>query len=296
MILFGAGASAYSGSVEPHAPPLGNDLFDSLVAFDPFFAAIPAGLADRFRKNFEEGMEAYRTRVDLLTFLQRMSLYFLRFSILNHNRNFYSKLLYLTGRLKNNYVFATLNYDLLLDQALLHRGLISNWAETEKIVKLHGSPNYVIDEVIAAGLRSNVIVSSHRTAARVGAPTRVVDPDTARRHCQRYDVAPAISAYAIGKKVFYGDERVLHQQKLFIEHLETISSIAVIGVNLNENDTHIWGPLANTKAKIGIVNPDLAQYERWASARGIIVRQLCQKVGDIFAPSNTEDFIKFLDS
>src|SRR5438270_5128859 len=103
LILFGAGASAYSASVKPHAPPLGTDLFDSLVAFHPFFAAIPSHLANRFRKNFEDGMEGYQPTTDLPVFLRRMSLYFLQFSVFNHNRNFYSKLLSVIRRARRNF-------------------------------------------------------------------------------------------------------------------------------------------------------------------------------------------------
>jgi hypothetical protein len=109
-------------------------------------------------------------------------------------------------------------------------------------------------------------------------------------------LAPAISAFAVGKKVYYGDERVLHNQKLFVEYLKKVSSIAIIGVNLNENDTHIWGPLATTTAKIGIINPEFGPYERWALANRISVHHLCSKANDLFAIANAENFIKFLDS
>ena len=57
VILFGAGASAFSGSCNPKPPPLGNKLFEELVSLGEPASILNANYGDIYRENFEQGMQ-----------------------------------------------------------------------------------------------------------------------------------------------------------------------------------------------------------------------------------------------
>ena len=58
---------------------------------------------------------------------------------------------------------------------------------------------------------------------------------------------------------------VQEQQDDFVRTAESARAILIVGVNLNEEDTHIWEPLAKARAPLGVVNPDFGPYDEWAS-------------------------------
>jgi len=74
-----------------------------------------------------------------------------------------------------------------------------------------------------------------------------------------------MSAYVLGKKVYYSPKFVAEQQTEFVRTVEGARAILVVGVNLNEEDTHIWEPLARARAPLAVVNPDFGPYEKWAN-------------------------------
>src|SRR3954464_6443750 len=59
LFILGAGASYGSVDCAPKPPPLGPDLYDALCAHAPAFAVNTNDFSSIFKKNFEEGMDAF---------------------------------------------------------------------------------------------------------------------------------------------------------------------------------------------------------------------------------------------
>lgn len=269
----------------PDRPGIGNRLFEELAAFDPFFADLDPGLRSEF-VDFENGMARFTLKYNALVgkFLALMSLYFLQFRIQDQGANFYSKFVRLLPSVPASMSLATLNYDLLLEEALIAEKILPDWGATKKVMKLHGSPNYLVMENMANSF-SNV------TMVNVGeffnGPVQVTDPARAVRYCrtalsQASNMTPAISAYAVGKRVYSSAAYITALQEHFKAQTEKVDSIILVGVHLNEADEHIWQPIAASKARIGIVNPDTATYEKWGTANRRTVTNICSTADEIF--------------
>jgi hypothetical protein len=302
IFLFGAGASAFSSGVTPKSPPLGNRLFEELCEFDPYFGQLDQPLKDEFRGNFESGMARFHSErlTELSTFLCRMSLYFLQFKISQTENNIYCRVVEFIQRVQRPLYLATLNYDLLLEHALLLGGCIPNWqAVGRAVLKLHGSPIFLVGEETIKIFTNVLIVNKNPSGAALESTISVADPDRAREYCKDIlafgrPAAPAISAYVIGKNVPYNPSYVKGMQQAFANFLTTADSIVLVGINLNEEDSHIWDPIAASPARIGVVNPDFKQYTEWGARRGRNVELICEKVGDMLG-SPIVDLMKFVD-
>src|SRR5262245_49515167 len=91
LVLIGAGASYDSGCMNPERPPLGNQLFNRLKAFNRRFLGtlegrytkIPQKILSLFSKDFEEAMRRLRSLHDEFNdwgYLQILGAYFCRFA------------------------------------------------------------------------------------------------------------------------------------------------------------------------------------------------------------------------
>ena len=157
LFVFGAGASAYCGenTVAPYSPPLGKDLFDDLRKYilnssfpdslKAHYRNIPAALREEFCKDFEQGMEALyeqEKRVPL-EFMQGMASYFLRFSLdqVAPNQNLYVLLLRNLLRKNKHAIFASLNYEFLLEEAAWLSGIPDTCYNLQKTTPLYRQIN-----------------------------------------------------------------------------------------------------------------------------------------------------------
>jgi len=152
-VLMGAGASFGCGNVDPEAPPLGNQLFEKLKRAlpDSWGSLLTSDENDVFRCDFEQGMAQIRRKPAAQRLLIDMALYFSTFRATGPNC--YSRLLELLDRTPDlQCVFCTLNYDLLLEQAITSNGR-SLWTlgrtvgvvgpPPVAVLKPHGSCNYI---------------------------------------------------------------------------------------------------------------------------------------------------------
>jgi len=284
IVLFGAGSSAFCDGVSPGQPPLGYKLFEELDKFDPFFGGFAEDLKNDFRNNFEVGMERFarERNPELHRLLCLMSLYFLQFDLIDPAKNFYCKFVDLAFTHRFQIGYATLNYDLLLEAAMIATKRTARW---DSVLKLHGSPNYLVGESLL--WMSRDITVAHAFHAIADGPVAIRDPQTAKVFCKaslERNVAvatPAISIYAKGKRVYHSPGYIEMLQKMFRDAAADAGSVLLIGVNVNEEDDHIWAPIASSKARIGVVNPNFEQVEEWAKRNGKQVTWLGKSANEI---------------
>lgn len=263
LFLFGAGSSFGSGAVFPYAPPIGANLFADLVAFSPLWANLPNEARLAFQGPdvvFEEGFLWIRENKDELTMplLNHMALYFLRFQ--SPLDNLYRAFVDVVERWAGRTVYSTLNYDMLLEDALCSRRgkvavVLDPQAKYPSVLKLHGGPCFSstiqLDNFVAIG--AEVVVEG---------PAEVINRAKAIERWQS-DItkAPAMALYTRAKNVLVCREFISAIQTQYSRVAAHANEIYVIGANYVEYDTHVWQPLVTTSAKIYVVNPNPAAFE-----------------------------------
>lgn len=241
---------------------------------------------------------ARRESGKLTTFLQKMGLYFLQFRVASAKENFHCRMLTLfrEKQMLMSMSLATLNYDLLLEDAILGLGFATNW-QSIPLVKVHGSPNFILDDSVFR-VGSLHYGGTLPTEALVDIPTRAVSREEAKDALQRTSFAPAMSLFAEGKKAYFSPSFVNHHYRAFVKFVENASSITIVGINLHEPDAHIWNPIAASGAPIGIVNLDsgFALYRDWAAARpNVLVHHICPGVSQAVS-THSDSFCRFIAS
>lgn len=251
IVLVGAGASFGSEDVHPTTPPLGNQLFDKLEQAGGIAARIPTTMKYVFRENFEAGMALYYKYYDgnIMQFQRELAQYLVQFS--PGPRNTYIRLIKTLGIHK--IIYCSLNYDLLLELSAGSLGFNTTYDSKSiknciRILKPHGSSNFWPD--IPIGMLRNVTIKESGRAD-IQADIRPLSQLDTLHRCQNEDsVAPAIAMFAEGKAVKISPDYVEMQQHHWATSANTATQIFVVGVRVHTIDEHIWGILANTKAKV----------------------------------------------
>jgi len=230
-------------------------------------ATVDEDLSALFRVNFEDGMAAFRVQrdVDTTAFIREMAQFLVTFR--PGPGNFYTTLFRRLGnRLGSSVVIATTNYDLLIELALAAAGRRIKYAIGGEpgpgvpLLKIHGSANFVLD----TGVKM-IGVKFANNAVNVDAPVRAANLHELEHYFQTEDsTAPAMALYAKGKAVLFGPGAVKQQLDEFHASIERAARIFVIGLRVNEEDTHIWTNLAATKAPVYYVSPERDRYAAWS--------------------------------
>lgn len=296
MIVFGAGASSYSGPCTPECPPLGNWLFEKLVEYKE---GLPHKLVTEyghiFRDNgFEAGMAAVaHLGSDAVIPVQRLTALYLSQFKIEHGNHYLRLMDGLRPDLGMGVTFGTLNYDLLLEQALDRVGWNSRyqtppqanpWPEVS-VLKLHGSSNFL------PKLEQNIVFENNKflqtTKYVEGLPMDFVDSHEkvqAWINEPRYrNLTPVLSVYGPGKTSPYNQGFIDYGQAYWRECLLKAKIIVLIGINYVPHDTHLFEPLATAPGVIAVVNPDYASYAPW-------IRE--QRKGDTFHLANAFEEIE----
>lgn len=267
LVLLGAGASYGSEPTGQFTPPLGNRLFDDLAARPGIASSLPQSVKESFR-DFEEGMAKFAKSHsgDIQKFQREMAGYLAEFS--PSENSLYLKLLENFDRKET--VFASLNYDLLLEEAMEARGYHPTYGpellyKHIRLLKPHGSSNFWYDTpgVIFENVRSV------GNGVALNAPVRPRTRVESLRLCRRDDsFAPAMSLYAKGKVVKTCPNFVTEQQKFFAEACSVAENIYIIGVRVVPEDHHIWGPLVESPAHITYFGgeQDESEFIEWAKS------------------------------
>lgn len=269
VFLFGAGASFGSGNCSPEPPPLGNGdngLFKKLQKRGGFAATVSKTLADLFIDNFEAGMaELYSSSErDTYALMREMSLYFSEFEPLEEN--YYRELIQFIASTNHQVVFATTNYDLLIEISVCQLGfkVIYHALPVPKnnfsVLKIHGSCNFLPDIPnikITGAYYKNV-------GTIIDAPVRIAQASEVSKFCSEEDsIAPAIAMYVKGKAVKFCPKYVIRHQKFWEESVFKAKRIFVIGLRVNPEDAHIWQVLASSKAQLLYVGFEQEDFENW---------------------------------
>lgn len=271
VLLFGAGASFGAGAVLPHAPPLGSQLYPALVrAYPNAWGSLPADAAAVFaNQGFEPGMAfVWQRYSQFVSVLQKaIGHYFAQFQVQTHPvcayRALVSGLELNSG--KRRVMLATLNYDLILDTCLQIEKVdfaLGNGAHPVIVNKPHGACNLFNESIQAtAGISFTAGVSfgggEIRAVPQLEAARRNADPNSA--------IPPVLAIFMHGKPCQTSPDLLLNWQQEFKSAVLSAKRIAVVGVNPNAADSHIWGPLSQTSGTLFYCGEQTA-FEKWKSA------------------------------
>src|SRR5687768_14554101 len=148
VFLFGAGASFGAGGIVPEPPPLGGQLFRILAShYRRSWGQLPADVERQMEEDFEAGMamvyERHSMAIPLL--MREMALYFSQFRPQSRS-SLYCRLAKDVEDHIDALAFATLNYECVLEYALLEAGASIDYFGNDDngaatVWKLHGSCN-----------------------------------------------------------------------------------------------------------------------------------------------------------
>ena len=254
VFLFGAGASYGAGSILPERPPLGLQLYPELARLFPgSWGALPSRVASVLVKDFEKGMEALYAEFgsSIPQLMREMAIYFIEFRPVE-NRSLYCKLvqeLLRNGSLSRT-VFSTINYDCVFEFSLLnHNQRISYFdAQCEKevpVLKLHGSCNMFNTSIAVS---QNV---KYETGVSFSGDVKaILDVNEVIETCLvSTGLAPVMCLYMREKPLSVSVDVILAIQEKWSKLIAEAETLAIVGARPLNEDTHIWGPIAKSKAR-----------------------------------------------
>ncbi len=253
IILFGAGASNGCGGIEK-PPPIGKDLFECLAEdFQETWGAIPEQYVERF-EDFEDGMGAlYNNNPDVFDILKDMTVYFSRFSIEKPQENLYCDLVsrYRWQLLSQELIFSTINYDCLLEHAVLsinQSDPISYVGEGPgmRIYKIHGSCNFIPRGISGEGNWTH-------TGGIIDAGLDYIHPFRVEERMAKMPVPAAMSLYVKSKKILISSKIIESMINEFQYQVLESDLAIVIGVRPNVDDKHIWDYLSKMEGNLALV-------------------------------------------
>jgi hypothetical protein len=298
MFLFGAGASHYSGPCSPSNPPLGNDLFRDLEEHLRCRPFINDEVLQIFEVDgFEAGFDALWRSVPhcIQSFQQDLSRYFLAFT--PQPGNHYISFLEILRNKKIKVAFSSINYDLLLERAILATGNTYNHCVNRNqrggllVLKLHGSCNIV--PVSTAKLSDFIIVEEVPQNEYEGSSLETYVSETLNddQIIQFLDnesvLVPLIATYHKSKKVVQNPRTIELVQQVWKGHLEQVDALFIIGTRLVLHDSHIWDVVAALKKTVYWVSPDKSALE-WARSQGVNMVDYCDTFEEFVGKYNSD--------
>lgn len=269
LVLLGAGASHGSEPAGYATPPLGDGLFEKLASRPGIASKLPNKTKKLF-KDFEQGMAdfAISNSGDIQQFQREMAYYLAEFS--PSPNSLFFRILEIFDRKET--VFASLNYDLLLEEAMEACGYrpcydLELLYKRIRLIKPHGSSNFWYDLPGYSFRNIRVVNCGIALSAPVTPRTRT----ETLALCQTDDsFAPAMSMYAKGKEVKTCPDFVIQQQALFEEACSKVKEIYIIGVRVVPEDAHVWGPLMKSSAHLTYFGRgnDESEFIAWVKSVG----------------------------
>jgi hypothetical protein len=201
--------------------------------------------------------------------MQDMALYFTEFRLDGSRQDSYSLLLEqicATNRLSVT-LFSTLNYECLLELATSGLAIPLTYNEPElspttaTIWKLHGSCNFQ-----PSGVDANRGVS-YGFGVSFGGPVLRKQLTEIREWLQG-DTAlyPAMCLFLANKPSQMAPETFAEYWNHWSAFVRNAETVTIIGARPHPPDTHIWGPLAATPARLYFVGSEAA-FNDWLPAR-----------------------------
>ena len=278
LVLFGAGASVEQG--KESSPALVSNLLSELESFAP---SSWGALSDEHRKlisqNFEQGIEhileeAWPESDSQNVYLQfphpyppqelfpyvllwDMAEYFIRF--IPKQDSLYQRLLYRICSAKSIVALSSLNYDCLLirDINYLHNCLPSR--PSFKVCFPHGNAAFyckgllTTDGVLTAPANSPVEFNLNGNGHLISNGELGIFEDISHLRKMRsdYPLCPPVICHITPNKFISTGANIIKEQQLKLRQMiKQADKIVIIGMNINENDHHIWSPLAEAPGRI----------------------------------------------
>jgi len=293
VVLFGAGASHLDGGYD--RPHLTRDLFDSLhPQFPDSWGRIPPYRAKDFADHFESAMDEIATDSKLLAEMTiDMALYFSSFRPRQIPEEPYYKIFIRCMKLirSRKLVFATLNYDCLIELAAEQAGLIFlpyyfKSGDGLRLLKLHGSCNFPVNQ-------DKIHIKEKLTMAQASRFESVIEPchprEVAKLLKKRPCFPPAMALITPGKQILSCDNQIRQLQNIYAKTVTQASHVAIVGARPNRQDDHVWGPIARTKARVAFIGSAGPFNELSVMREGKSVIQLGEKFED-----SVDDLLGFL--
>lgn len=257
MIIFGAGASYGSIDASPSVPPLGYQLFFDMQCSNQRGMAndIAGKFAEAFARNFEDGMEIlyqWQEFKDISQFQREIAICLLRYQA--GEKNLYSKLIQKIRKKFREFCFVSLNYDLLFEDCAFANGFNVTYLGRPKsrsleLLKIHGSSNFLPN--MGSSLIENIRIVTPKGMTHIDCEFKAVNRSEAIAFNKvSTTLGPVIAQYMKGKYFLHAKTGIQSVVKQFKGRLQEAKKILIVGVAVNEYDTHIWGELENTKAQI----------------------------------------------
>jgi hypothetical protein len=201
-----------------------------------------------------------------------MARYFARFSATDGN--VYVRLIEAVERVGrfDGTVFASLNYECMLEQALERCSKLVRYFEEAASTgnaaccrKLHGSYNFVPEQ------EGRITGIAMPRDAPLGLKITPIDYRAVEGYCDgqqghpsAFDspLAPTMSVIMRGKPVLFSPPEIRRLQSWWANAVLRAKVVTVIGVRPHPIDAHIWQPLAETEAAVCAVG-DRDDFEAW---------------------------------
>jgi hypothetical protein len=273
-LIFGAGASFGSGGCSPTNPPLGKDLFKHLSDRGGAFSRLDKEAKLMFEMHgFEVGMSMIADDNRQINPLQKeLASYLSGFAVRNDNA--YVRLFNKLSTVINKLNIATLNYDLLIEQALSIHGLKFDYngqGNGINLFKPHGSSSFLPKLPKGMVISGNVMIGVGTFIE--GLETEAVSSqEEVIRWCndpKNSDLSPVLAMYAKGKRVVINRELINKIQLAFADTVKKSPLVVLVGIEYVEHDTQVWQPIQESNADILIVNPSPTVTLDWTKNVGL---------------------------
>lgn len=288
VLLFGAGASAFSGPVRykgalNQGPPVGcgsNGLFAALLREGGIAASFPTQVKAALIEDFELGMRLLERMPGTrhCAFQRQIALHLASYSLRPHNH--YIELLAPAYMRSRELQYSTINYDMLLDQAFGTYGLRIEGSPNDSpslqyvtLLKLHGACNVLPkiqsyihgNEVVESGFGQQSPIGGNPGKLFLARSFREVE-----RWCRAYEneqFAPVIAQYVQEKTFLTHAGAFAEMQSFWTKKVLAAKAVVLVGVRCVPGDAHIWKPLFESNAELLVVDPSFETIEAWGSNR-----------------------------
>lgn len=260
-ILFGAGAS-FGGEMHHLTPALGNDLFDELDSLQGDFFRLPENIKEEFRRHgFEMGMLAVPNNSVVINALQKeIAMYLCKFT--PSIENAYFRLFRSLRKNLSDINILTLNYDLLIENAILMNGFKQVYygatdAPKPSVLKVHGSSNFVPTIPNGIIFQGNVIIG-YEAFHETGGISYLNGKDAVLQWCkskQNLDFSPVMCMYNKEKRNVINPSYLMKVKGEYLDIIRRTNVLAIVGVKYVEHDNHIWDVIFECSPELIIVDP-----------------------------------------